>query len=49
MSIILLIAFCWFLRAELIFNKQDDGVRKIVLATNMAETSITINDVVVVK
>ncbi|KAL3529228.1 hypothetical protein ACH5RR_008550 [Cinchona calisaya] len=33
---------------KLIFNKPDDGVRKIVLATNMAETSITINDVVFV-
>uniref|UniRef100_A0A5B6ZGD2 RNA helicase n=1 Tax=Davidia involucrata TaxID=16924 RepID=A0A5B6ZGD2_DAVIN len=33
---------------RLIFNKPEDGVRKIVLATNMAETSITINDVVFV-
>lgn len=33
---------------KLIFNKPQDGVRKIVLATNMAETSITINDVVFV-
>lgn len=33
---------------KLIFNKPDDGIRKIVLATNMAETSITINDVVFV-
>lgn len=33
---------------KLIFNKPEDGVRKIVLATNMAETSITINDVVFV-
>ncbi|KAG9148440.1 hypothetical protein Leryth_016921 [Lithospermum erythrorhizon] len=32
----------------LIFNKPEDGIRKIVLATNMAETSITINDVVFV-
>ncbi|KAG0493444.1 hypothetical protein HPP92_004438, partial [Vanilla planifolia] len=29
---------------RLIFDKPDSGVRKIVLATNMAETSITIND-----
>lgn len=33
---------------KLIFDKPEDGVRKIVLATNMAETSITINDVVFV-
>ncbi|XP_062157615.1 DExH-box ATP-dependent RNA helicase DExH3-like isoform X1 [Alnus glutinosa] len=33
---------------RLIFDKPQDGVRKIVLATNMAETSITINDVVYV-
>ncbi|KAL0464181.1 UNVERIFIED_CONTAM: DExH-box ATP-dependent RNA helicase DExH3 [Sesamum latifolium] len=33
---------------KLIFDKAEDGVRKIVLATNMAETSITINDVVFV-
>ncbi|KAI3927932.1 hypothetical protein MKW98_023533 [Papaver atlanticum] len=32
----------------LIFNKPDGEVRKIVLATNMPETSITINDVVFV-
>lgn len=33
---------------KLIFNRPEDGIRKIVLATNMAETSITINDVVFV-
>ncbi|XP_050379007.1 DExH-box ATP-dependent RNA helicase DExH3 [Argentina anserina] len=33
---------------RLIFDKPEGGIRKIVLATNMAETSITINDVVFV-
>ena len=40
--------FCWLAFQRLIFDKPGDGVRKIVLATNMAETSITINDVVFV-
>ena len=33
---------------KLIFNPAPPGVRKIVVATNMAETSITINDCVYV-
>lgn len=33
---------------RLIFDEPEDGVRKIVLTTNIAETSITINDVVYV-
>ncbi|KQK02430.1 hypothetical protein BRADI_2g01360v3 [Brachypodium distachyon] len=33
---------------KLIFEKPEAGLRKIVLATNLAETSITINDVVFV-
>lgn len=45
--------FCLFIYffaigQKLIFNKPEDGIRKIVLATNIAETSITINDVVFV-
>lgn len=38
---------CFYLQ-KLIFENPEGGVRKIVLATNMAETSITINDVVFV-
>ncbi|KOM46005.1 hypothetical protein LR48_Vigan06g131100 [Vigna angularis] len=36
------------LEQRLIFQEPEDGVRKIVLATNIAETSITINDIVFV-
>lgn len=44
---LLLIIFSGHLQ-KLIFEKPPPNVRKIVLATNMAEASITINDVVFV-
>lgn len=37
-----------FYQQKLIFERPPQNVRKIVLATNMAEASITINDVVFV-
>lgn len=46
--IVLTFSFRYITIQRLIFDKPEDGVRKIVLATNMAETSITINDVVFV-
>lgn len=48
LSFLDLLRFLLFWMQRLIFDKPEDGVRKIVLATNMAETSITINDVVFV-
>lgn len=40
--------FSFYFLQRLIFDRPPEGIRKIVLATNMAETSITINDVVYV-
>lgn len=48
LTITILCIFYHLLKQRLIFDKPEEGVRKIVLATNMAETSITINDVVFV-
>ena len=45
------LSFCWqgdIYLQKLIFEKPPPNVRKIVLATNMAEASITINDIVFV-
>ena len=35
-------------KQEIIFQEPPEGTRKVILATNIAETSITINDVVYV-
>lgn len=46
--IILFTISCNYFLQKLIFEKPPADVRKIVLATNMAEASITINDIVYV-
>lgn len=43
-----LTVFCCYYLQKLIFEKPPPNIRKIVLATNMAEASITINDIVFV-
>lgn len=40
--------FCYYFLQKLIFERPPPNIRKIVLATNMAEASITINDIVFV-
>lgn len=40
--------FCHHFLQKFIFEKAPPNIRKIVLATNMAEASITINDIVFV-
>lgn len=40
--------FCHHFLQKFIFEKASPNIRKIVLATNMAEASITINDIVFV-